>query len=451
MDDRADPAPAAGSATPPDAMSDRNDRVCVVGGGPGGLCVAAALEGRGIPFDIVDAGSAPGGIWDIAREDSPMYESAHFISSRTLSALPDHPMPEDYPDYPRHDQVLAYVRSFARTHGLERHATFGTQVVRAGPGGDGTWLVERDDGDVARYGALVVAAGANWHPRLPDFPGRFGGESYHSVRYRSPEEFRGKRVVIVGAGNSGCDIACDAAQVAERAVLSLRRGYHFVPKYVFGMPADVFAHQGPTLPGWLEQRVFGVVLRLLVGDLRRYGLPKPDHRVLESHPIMNTQVLHHLGHGDLVARPDVQELRSRSVVFADGSEELADLVLFATGYERRYPFLDDDVLGAVDGRLDLYLNVFHRMYSTLAFMGVFETDGAAYSLMGLQADLIAGYLSDRREGRAGAHRFDALRSGDRPDLRGGRRYTRSPRHAYYVKSDAYERALRRTRKRMGWA
>jgi len=424
--------------------------VCVVGAGPAGICVGAALKRRGVPFEILDEGPDFGGIWDIGRAETPMYESAHFISSKTLSGFPGFPMPPSYPDYPRHDRILEYVRSFAREHGLAAHTEFDARVVEARPDGEG-WWIETGDGRERRWGALCVATGANWHPRMPEIPGSFDGELRHSSTYRSADELRGRRVLIIGAGNSGCDIACDAARAAERAFLSLRRGYHFVPKYVFGKPADVFAHEGPKLPPRLEQRAFGLVLRLLVGDLTRYGLPKPDHPVLVSHPIMNTQVLHHLGHGDLEARPDVSELAGDRVRFVDGSEEQVDLVLMATGYERRFPFLNEADLVRRDGALDLYLSVFHRTRATLSFAGVFETDGAAYGLFGLQASLISGYLADRM-GQGEAHtRFDALRVDDRPDLHGGRRYLSSARHAYYVRAADYERILRRTLDAFGWA
>lgn len=431
-------------------MSERAERICVVGGGPAGLCVAAALKRRGLPFDLLEEGRDFGGIWDVDRDRTPMYESAHFVSSRTRSGLPGFPMPDHFPDYPRHDQVLAYVRAFADRHGLRPHATFGARVARAVPDADGGWTVRREDGHEREYAALCVATGANWHPRVPELPGSFDGEVRHTFTYRSAEELRGRRVLVVGAGNSGCDIACDAARVAERTLLSVRRGYHFVPKYVFGKPADVFAHESPRLPAWLEERVFGLVLRLLVGDLTRYGLPRPDHRVLASHPIMNTRVLHHLGHGDLEVRPDVAELAGDSVRFVDGGSDRVDLVLLATGYERRYPFLPEEELDRRDGALDLYLNVFHRRLPTLAFIGVFETDGAAYGLFGLQADLVAGYLADRLAGRGAAARFDARRATDRPDLRGGRRYLQSERHLHYVRGNTYERLLRRTVERFGW-
>jgi cation diffusion facilitator CzcD-associated flavoprotein CzcO len=402
---------------------------------------AAALQARGIPFHIVDAGRQPGGIWDIDRDETPMYESAHFISSRRLSSLPGFPMPDSYADYPKHDRILEYVRSFARHHDLERHITFGVRVESATRLAQGGWAVSLSSGETQTYRAVCVATGTTWFPRLPDVPGVFTGEAYHSFQYRSPREFDGKRVLIVGGGNSGADIACDAARNATRAFISLRRGYHFIPKFIFGQPADVFSHAGPHLPRWLEEPLFGFLInRILVGDLTKLGLPKPDHPILRSHPILNTQILHHLGHGDIAAKPDVQRVDGNIVTFVDGSREEIDLIVWATGYDKRFPFLAEHDLDRRNDALDLYLNIFHRRYPDIFFMGLFETDGAAYGLFGQQADLIAAYLSPNLSGRTRTT-FDGLRASDRPDLRGGVQYLASARHDYYVKGDVYERAL----------
>ncbi len=417
--------------------------VCVIGAGPCGLLAAAALKNRGIPFGVVDAGRKPGGIWAIDRDATPMYDSAHFISSRRLSGFPDFPMPETYPDYPRHDLILEYIRSYARHHDLERHITFGVRVESAVRREAGGWTMALSSGEERRSSALCVATGTTWQPRVPDVPGRFDGESYHSFHYRSPKEFEGKRVLIVGGGNSAADIACDAARSAKRAFISLRRGYYFIPKFIFGVPADVFAHAGPQLPRWLEERVFGFLMnRILVGNLTNYGLQKPDHPILRSHPILNTQLLHHLGHGDIEARRDVKSLDGHTVHFVDGTSEEIDLIVWATGYDKRFPFLPERELGGNPDALDLYLNIFHRRHSDLFFAGLFETDGAAYGLAGTQAELIAAYLDATLPGPT-REAFDRLRAYDRPDLRGGVHYIASARHNYYVKGDTYEKVLRK--------
>ena len=425
--------------------------VCVIGAGPAGLLAGAALKARHIPFEILDAGRGPGGIWDISRDDSPMYESAHFISSKTLSGFPGFPMPASYADYPRHDRIFEYIRAFAEHHDLERHITPGVRVTSAVRSDEGGWTVTRDSGEAQRYSALCVATGTTWYPRVPQVPGHFAGEARHASTYRSPREFDGKRVLIVGGGNSAADIACDAARSAAKAFISLRRGYHFIPKFIFGQPADVFSHAGPSLPRWLEERVFGFLLnRILVGDLTTLGLQKPDHPILRSHPILNTQILHHLGHGDIAARRDVQRLDGHTVHFVDGTSEEIDLILWATGYEKRFPFLGEHDLDRQGEALDLYLNVFHRRYEDVFFMGLFETDGAAYGIFGQQAELIAAYL-DPTLAPATRATLDRLRASDRTDLRGGVQYIASPRHDYYVKGDVYERALRKASKVIGAA
>ena len=420
--------------------------VGIIGAGPAGIAAAVALKARNIPFEIVDAGDRVGGIWDIERAETPMYDAAQFISSRTLSAFPGFPMPADYPDYPRHDQILRYIRSYADHHDITGRVVHRTRVKRATPVDPNRWDVDFESGGRRQWRGIIVATGVNWFPNMPAVPGTFDGEQMHSFAFRSADVFKGKRVLIVGGGNSAVDIACEAARHASNAYISLRRGYHFIPKHIFGKPSDVFAHTGPQLPWKLEEKVFGFLINyLLVGNLKKYGLPKPDHPILRTHPIMNTEILKHFAAGELHYRPDVKELRGRRVVFADGREEEIDLVVWATGYQRRFPFLEDALGG---GKPDLYLELFHRKHAMLFFMGVFEVDGAAYPLLGLQAEAIARYVAGSESAHRGAAATDQLRASARPDLRGGKPYLNSPRHEYYVKGDVYERALREARDRL---
>jgi cation diffusion facilitator CzcD-associated flavoprotein CzcO len=416
--------------------------VGIIGAGPAGLAAADALERAGVAYEVLERHDATGGIWDIENPGTPMYESAHFISSKTLSGFEGHPFPDDYPDYPNREQVLAYIRSFAADRGLEPHIRFGAEVERAERSDDGGWEVSLADGETRRYSHLVAATGHQWEPRIPDYPGEFVGEELHSREYRSPDLFRGRRVLIVGAGNSGCDIACDAAANASHAALSVRRGYWFYPKHLFGKPADVFAHGGPHLPLRVEQAMLTLTLKLLVGDVTKYGLPKPDHRVLESHPIMNTQVLHYMGHGDLVARPDVRSLRAEGVTFADGTEEDFDLIVWATGYEVSLPFLDRGEFEWSGTRPDLFLNQFHRRHEDLSVMGLFEVDAGAFPVLSLQGELLARSIEAERGRPELAAQFRELKA-TRPDLSGGTRHVDSPRHDISIQDAAYQRYARK--------
>jgi cation diffusion facilitator CzcD-associated flavoprotein CzcO len=405
-----------------------------VGAGPSGLAVARAFAGAGVPFDILERHRDVGGMWDLENPGTPMYDSAHFISSKTLSGFDGFPMPSHFPDYPGWREILAYVRAFADAHRLRDRVETGMEVVGAVPDEEETWRVTLAEGATRRYGGIVAAVGHDWLPRMPSYPGTFVGEQYHSVCYRSALEFAGKRVLIVGGGNSACDIACDAATHGDRAFISLRRGYHFLPKHLFGKPTDVFFRSGPQPHARVAQPLLGLILRVIVGDLTKYGLRKPDHQPLASHPIVNSQLLHHLSHGNVAAKPDVARFEDQTVHFTDGSSEEVDLVVFATGYRHEIPFLEP-ALG--EGAAPGWGNMFVPGHPTLFVAGHFESDGGAYPLVSKQAALFAALAGDRDARVALQSRMRA----PAPDLTGGIRHIPSPRHAIHVNAEAYARFM----------
>ncbi|MEM8859587.1 MAG: NAD(P)/FAD-dependent oxidoreductase, partial [Chloroflexota bacterium] len=352
----------------------KKNQVAIIGAGPSGLATGRILKILGIPFRIFEKHSDVGGIWDRTNEGSPMYRSAHFISSKTMSGHIGFPMPNHYPDYPSNGEILEYIRSFAAEYDLYSHIQFNTLINSIEKDGDG-WVVQPQGEDAQRFRWLVCASGTNWFPNRPTLHGEddFTGEIIHSVDYDDSEKLRDKRVLVVGAGNSGVDIACDAAFAAASAHLSLRRGYHFVPKHLFGLPADVFAKKTGGGPIWLEQAIFSLMLRVLNGDLTKLGLQKPDHKVLSSHPILNTQVLHYLQHGDLKAHQDINYLDGNTVYFVDGSSIEADLIILATGYNWHLPYMPDEVFEWHNDRPSLYLNIFSPKQSSLFVNGFIET------------------------------------------------------------------------------
>ena len=421
--------------------------VGIVGAGPSGLMLARRLAATPTTFEVFERNADVGGIWDIDAPGSPVYESAHFISSRTLSGFPDFPMPEEYPDYPNHQQLLSYIRAYADRFDLRRHISFESPIERAIPA-NGFWELRLGAGSIRRCRYLICANGVTWVPNTATWPGEFSGEVRHAVTYRSPREFAGRRVLVVGGGNTGADIACDASAAADQAFWSLRRGYHLIPKHVMGKPSDVFAEQGPNLPHWLEVRIFTGILRALNGDLRRFGLPKPDHRLFESHPLMNTQILHYLSHGDCIAKPDITSFDADEVVFADGSRERIDLVITATGYHQTCPFLDDGVLETKGGRPDLYLGMFARNHPNLAALGLIEFAAAAYPTFDRMAEVIVADAT-AAPGSGTAETFRHLKANHHPDLKGGRRYIDSNRHANYVELDTYLKILKKVRGKVG--
>lgn len=429
------------------ALTPREQTVCVIGAGPAGLAVARALSEQGINYLHLERHHSVGGLWDIENPGTPMYESAHFISSRTVSGFSGFPMPEHFPDYPRHDQILEYLTNFSDAYGLTERIRFGSDVA-AVTREDTAWRVMLSDGSSTVHDHVIVCTGSQWHASVPEIPGNYSGQIMHSRDYRDPSEFEGKRVLVVGGGNSGCDIACDAARSAASAAISLRRGYWFIPKHVFGVPSDIVGGKGSFLPKPLERAILQPMLRLLNGDPTRLGLQKPDHKLFETHPVVNSMLFHYLQHGDIVARPGIARADGLTVEFTDGSREEYDLILFATGYRHRVP-VAQEYFGD-EQHPDLYLNCCSREHRGLFGVGFIETNSGAYGLFDQQAHLLANFISGQQQRTASAATFEGFRKHDRPDLSGGLRFDASPRHQGYVDSDAYLKYLKRLGKKLQW-
>jgi thioredoxin reductase len=424
---------------------DRNDRVLVIGAGSSGLAAAKNLRDHDLDVDVVEREDDLGGNWNFGKPNSRVYASTHMISSKPFTQFPDFPMPDRYPDYLHHSQVLAYLRRYAEHFGLPELIEFETAVEHCSPRTDDGWEVTLRHGErteVRHYRDLVVANGHNWDPKLPDYPGldRFEGEVMHAAEYKSADQLAGRRVVVVGAGNTGCDIIVEAAQRAEAAFHSTRRAYWYAPKYALGRPADqvselIFALNLPTR---LTQALFETTAKLVVGRYERLGLPTPDHRFLETHPIVNQQLLYYVGHGAIRPKPDIERFEGREVAFTDGSRVEADLVVFATGYRIRFPFLDRDALIWQDDRPVLYRNVFHPDRDDLFVAGLIQPDSGQFCLVHWQTVAIARFLELRAHDRRGAERFLA-RARDHLEDRSDRgvRYVDSTRHLVEVEHAEY--------------
>ena len=288
---------------------------------------------------------------------------------------------------------------------------------------------------------MVIANGTLAEPNMPQFEGQFDGELLHTSAYKSAELFKDKRVLVVGAGNSGCDIAVDAVHYARSVDLSVRRGYYFVPKYVFGKPADTLGGKRP-LPPWLKQKIDSVVLQWFTGDPVRFGLPKPDYKMYESHPVVNSLVLHHLGHGDIHVKPDIARFDGHTVHFKDGGAQDYDLVLCATGYKLHYPFIDHSLLNWQGMAPQLYLNILSPRFDNLAVMGMIEASGIGWQGRYEQAELMARFFKAQAEGSPRADALRQAKAGPQPDLSGGFKYLKLERMAYYVHKDTYRNAVR---------
>lgn len=419
----------------------------VIGAGPMGLATARALQKHGVPFVGFELHSDVGGLWDIANPQSTVYESAHLISSKTMTEFAEFPMRPEVAPYPHHPELRRYFSEYADHFGLRTKYEFSTRVTLVERAAEGGWRVttEKDGASRTRqFTGVLIATGTLHHPHRPELPGDFAGRVMHSAEYKSPEVFKGQRVLVVGCGNSGADIAVDAVRQARSVDLSVRRGYWFLPKFLMGKPIDTLGGL-VQLPRRLKQIVDGWLIRAVIGRPSQFGLPDPDHRLYESHPVMNSLVLHHLAHGDIRARPDLRDLSGSRVTFADGSTGEYDLILQATGYVLHYPFISREALHWTEGAApQLHLNVFHPTDDSLFLMGMVEASGLGWQGRYEQAELVALFLKGLAAKHPAALRLQReKRERWRARIDGGFAYLALDRMAYYVHKASYLREIRR--------
>ena len=439
--------------TPAAATGRFDAEAAIVGAGPAGLAAGKALAERGLTFDWFEKGSMVGGLWRIDNDNGGVaaYKTLHLNSSRFTSQFPSDPMPDDWPDYPSHELMAQYFQEFAEQHGLLERITFHAEVTSVeplpGPGkpGEHGWAVTTSATGTRTYGAVLVANGHHGTPHMVQFAGEFTGESFHSHDYVEPSVFTDKDVVVVGVGNSGMDISCDAAKVARSVHLVTRRGVHVLPKYAFGKPIDTLASPiNGYVPFVVERTLYEVVQRLSSGRPQDRGLPKPDHRLLHAHPTVSAELYDRVGHGDIVVTPTIERLDADTVHFIDGTSTHADVLVYATGYDVSLPFLAPEVYSATDNAMPLYQRVVSPDRPGLYFIGFIQTVGANIALFEYQSAWVADLLTDA----VVLPTEDQMRDWIGADQAAmAKRYTRSQRHTMQVDYWRYIRAIKEARAR----
>jgi cation diffusion facilitator CzcD-associated flavoprotein CzcO len=461
--------------------SDTLHRYCILGAGTSGLAVVKNFLDHGIPFDCLEREDQLGGNWCYGKRASSIYRSTHLISSKKLTEYRDFPMPVEYPEYPSHELALKYIQSYAEHFGLVKHIEFDTTVewmepinsklepnALASGASDSTlpqqspeasafgskqrgWRVRLATGEERIYRGVVIANGHNWDPLFPEFEGEFTGAVLHSCQYKTPERIADKRVLVVGGGNSGCDLAVEAAIHGKRAVLSMRRAYPILPKLFRGLPIDALGERLLRwhFPIWLRRIIARVMVRLALGPAQDTGWPKPEHKLFESHPIINSRIHDRLAHGDLAIKPNVARLDGQTVHFVDGTSEEFDVILYATGFKTSFPFLDTQHLNWRDGRPDLYLNIFHPERDDLFCVGLIQPDSGQWGIVDDQALLVAKYLVGLEQPSAKTLAFKHLKERNDQRWRGGRKFLDSPRHRLEVEHFSYRRELQRRVREIG--
>jgi hypothetical protein len=422
--------------------------VAVIGAGISGLTTGKMLGDYGIPYTCFEASDRIGGNWAFGNPNghSSAYRSLHIDTSKYQLSFRDYPMPESYPDFPHHTLIKEYLEGYAAAFDLKRAIEFGNAVEHARPAAGGGWDIETGAGDTRRFDLLVVANGHHWDPRFPDFPGEFTGESIHSHSYidpRTPLDLYGKRILIVGIGNSAADIAVElSSRSTENEVwLSTRSSAWVVPKYFAGTPADRYFRTLPYVPLSWQRKITQIFTPLVSGDPVKYGLPAPNHKFFEAHPTQSVELPLRLGSGDVVAKPDVSRLDGATVHFEDGTAKDFDVIIYCTGYNITFPFFDPEFLSAPDNRISLYKRIFKPGIDDLAFVGFAQPFPTLFPFVECQARLVAAYA-------AGHYRPPPVETMHRVIETDRQRFTGHvvdrPRHTQQLDYFVYERDLRLT-------
>jgi hypothetical protein len=382
-------------------LNDRSSaRVCVIGAGPSGLAAIKNLQEQGVSnITAFEKNDQIGGNWVYSEHNdhSSVYETTHIISSKRWSQFEDFPMPAEYSDYPSHVQLLDYFKSYSQHFNLGRHIQFNTTVLNVRRIDEKTWMVVYQNSEGVHEGIfdfVLVANGHHWDPLMPSYPGTFSGEVLHSHQYKKAAPFKDRRVLVVGGGNSACDVAVEISRVAPGTCISMRRGYHIFPKFIFGKPTDVAVAKIQWMPSWLRQKFIGLVIRGLQGRYPKYQLMKPDCNPLEIHPTINTELLYFIRHGKIHPRPGISRYDGNTVYFTDGTQGEFDTIVFATGYQISFPFFDKECIDFSNStKIPLYRKMMHPDFENLYFIGLCQPQGCIWPLADYQSKIVAKIIT----------------------------------------------------------
>jgi cation diffusion facilitator CzcD-associated flavoprotein CzcO len=432
-------------------MSDKV-QVCVIGAGPSGIAAAKNAVQFGFEVVIFEKNDQVGGNWvfNASTGHSSVYENTHIISSKIWSEYEDYPMPDDYPDYPNHRQLQAYFESYAKHFKVYEHIRFKHTVTKVTRTDGDVWAVEyMDEANVLHrriFDQLMVANGHHWNPKYPEYPGDFTGKFMHSHDFKAvSEEWRGKSVLVIGAGNSGCDIAVEAARLAGKVCLSMRSPQRFIPKFLFGMPADVFAARANWMPAKYKQLALTKLLNLLQGPYSQYGLPTNTHLALSHHPTLNSDLLDFIRHGRIKPRPAIRQFIGGTVEFVNGEVEAFDIVCACTGFWITFPFFEKSFIDFQHAeKVPLFRKMMHPDYKNLYFIGLFQPVGCIWPLADYQAKLACAEIAGKY------HRPDNLKAAiqdeiDHPHFA----FTGGSRHSVEVDYHGFRKDLGRELQKAG--
>lgn len=362
-------------------------RYCVIGAGAAGMSALVQLREAGFEADCYEKSDKVGGHW---QHD---YEALHLITSRDMTHFEGFPMPTSYPHFPSRGQVVEYLEAYARAKGLYDVIQFNTGVdavepiVTDGPVGSAGWTVTLSTGEKIDYDGVLVGNGHLWDQKVPDFAGEFTGKMIHSGSYKNTGDIDGSRVLVVGVGNSGCDLAVDAAQSRLQVDVVMREGTHFQPKMYFGVPrqeVELFKGFNPDEIDLLSR----LLAKVSIGEAKNYpGMPSPKaHTLAEGRAVVNTLMPYWVHHGRIGIVPGIERFDGKAVHFADGTVKEYDTILWATGFHASVPFINEELVERSSGVPMRYAaGIVPKGLEKLYYIGLTAPRGPQLPIYGVQA------------------------------------------------------------------
>lgn len=429
-------------------------RIAVLGAGACGLCMAKYLSGSGFDVTVFEIGSQIGGLWCYGNDNgrSSAYRTLHINTSRGVTRFHDLDFDPETQYFPDHRDMHRYLVRYAEHFGVAPLVRFNTRIVRVQPrfdpgaGEAPRWQLETESGETHEFDAVVAATGHLTEPmHVPEFRDKFTGEYLHSHDYREPEPYVGKRICIVGVGNSACDISGDVCATARRCVLVARSGVVIVPKLLFGVPfTDITRRiQNRYLPEWLRRRLIGWLVWVAHGDVSRLGFRKLEGE--RAHITSNGTIVTDIAYNRIEVKQGIDRIDGRTLHFVDGTAEAFDVLIAATGYRIDLPYISRDIVPLEDNRLELFKRMVQPGWPGLYFAGFFNLDSALNMVYEHQArwirDIEMGHcaLPDEAAMRADIARKNEWQS---------RHYRHSPRHTIEEEHVPYILELEASRKEM---
>lgn len=376
-------------------------RICIIGAGPSGITALKNLKDKDLEVVVYDRNLDVGGNW-IFSEDishSSVFETTHIISSKTLSQYEDFTF-DDFDttvaDYPSHDELRRYFQAYAKHFDLYPFIEFETEVKHCKRINEAQWnisILQNGKERLEKFTDLVVCNGHHSVPRIPNYPGKFSGDFIHSHAFKKAAPFANKRVLVIGGGNSACDVAVETSRVSKTTAISWRRGYRIIPKFFFGLPSDIVGARSAWLPVKIRSWFNDILLKIMLGTNKLYGLQEVKTKFGETHPTINDELLYKLRHGKVHPKVDIDSIDGQTVSFKDGTKEDFDTIIACTGYILKHPFFDSSFIDYSSGAVPLYLKMFHETYHNLFFVGMFQPLGCIWPGSELQSKLLANYLT----------------------------------------------------------